>query len=52
MNPDAELGKVTTSGILIEQEDWGNISSWKTSYDNAIGDLLKNQESEQALSAI
>ncbi len=50
--PYAELGKVTTSGILIEQEDWGNISSWKTSYDNAIGDLLKNQESEQALSAI
>ena len=47
-----KLGSVTDGSIEIDAENWGSITDWKNSYDNAIGNLLSNQESEQALSAL
>ncbi len=47
-----ELGKVTGGDIIIENENWGAVAEWKDKYDNAITELLKGQENEQALSAI
>ena len=47
-----ELGKVTNGAIKVESEDWGNITYWAEKYDNAIGNLLADSESESALSAI
>ena len=47
-----KLGFVTAGDIEIDSQNWGSISGWKDSYDNAIGKLLSNQESEQALSAL
>lgn len=37
-----KLGVVTQSAISIDDEDWGDVNSWKNKYDNAIGELLKN----------
>jgi len=38
-----KLGVVTDGSITIDNEDWGSITEWKNSYDNAIGLLLKNE---------
>ncbi len=38
-----KLGVVTDGNITIDNEDWGSITEWKNSYDNAIGLLLKNE---------
>ena len=46
------LGKVTQKNIEIDNQNWGSISRWKNKYDNAIGNLLKGHESEEALSAL
>ena len=43
------LGSVADAAIEIDGENWGNIITWKTKYDNAIGNLLAGQESEAAL---
>ena len=50
--PYTVLGTVTAGNIVVDGEDWGAISDWKNKYDNAIGDILKNLESEEALSAL
>ena len=50
--PYTLLGTVTAGNIVVDGEDWGAISDWKNKYDNAIGDILKNLESEEALSAL
>ena len=50
--PYTLLGTVTAGNIVVDGEDWGAISDWKNKYDNAIGDILKNHESEEALSAL
>ena len=50
--PFSLLGKVTAQNILIDGEDWGTTADWKNKYDNAIGNILKNSESADALSAI
>ena len=50
--PFVELGKVTAKNITVEGQDWGTIMNWKNTYDNAIGEILKNHESEEAMSAI
>ena len=50
--PFALLGSVSAETINVENQSWGNIRQWKKIYDNAISDLLKNQEGEQALAAI
>ncbi len=47
--PFEALGKVTEGDINIDGASWGTIAAWKKKYDNAIGDLLAGQESEQAL---
>jgi phosphoribosylformylglycinamidine synthase II len=48
----AALGKVTNSPIILEGQLWGEITAWKEEYDNAIGNVLKSHESEEALSAL
>lgn len=50
--PFVALGKVTAKNITVEGQDWGTIMNWKNTYDNAIGEILKNHESEEAMSAI
>ena len=30
------LGKVTSSEVLVEGENWGSIADWKNDYDTAI----------------
>lgn len=47
-----KLGTVTTGDIIIDSENWGSIIDWKEKYDNAIGNLLAGQESEQALTEL
>ncbi|MFZ4057605.1 MAG: phosphoribosylformylglycinamidine synthase subunit PurL [Ferruginibacter sp.] len=47
-----KLGTVTLGNIEIDGASWGNIDYWKNQYDNAIGNLLASQESEQALTAL
>ncbi|MBC7423040.1 MAG: phosphoribosylformylglycinamidine synthase subunit PurL, partial [Ferruginibacter sp.] len=47
-----KLGVVTDGGITIDGENWGNITSWKDKYNNAIGNLLAGHESGQALAAL
>jgi len=39
--PFEKLGIVNSGSIIIDNENWGNISDWKEKYDNAIGKLLK-----------
>jgi phosphoribosylformylglycinamidine synthase len=46
------LGKVTPQAITIDGEEWGAVMEWKDKYDNAIGDILKRHESEEAMSLI
>jgi phosphoribosylformylglycinamidine synthase len=50
--PFALLGKVTPETISVDSENWGSIGDWKNKYDNAIGDILKQHESEEALTTI
>ena len=45
-----KLGKVAHSNISIDNEQWGNIKTWKEKYDDAIAVLLSNES--QALSAL
>ncbi len=47
-----KLGTVTTGDITVDAENWGSIMDWKEKYDNAIGNLLAGQESEQALTEL
>ncbi|MBS1744699.1 MAG: phosphoribosylformylglycinamidine synthase subunit PurL [Bacteroidetes bacterium] len=35
------LGKVTSSNIKINNEDWGNIEEWRNKYDTSIEKILK-----------
>ncbi len=48
----SKLGVVTNGTISVEDENWGNVISWKEKYDNAIANLLAGHESEHALSAL
>jgi phosphoribosylformylglycinamidine synthase len=50
--PFEELGTVTDGDIIIDSNSWGNIKGWKEKYDNAIGNLLAGQASEQALTPL
>jgi len=45
-----KLGKVAHSNISIDNEQWGNIKTWKEKYDDAIAVLLSNES--HALSAL
>ncbi len=48
----SQLGHVTTGLVIIEGESWGMVAQWQDKYDNAIGDILKQHESEEALAAL
>ena len=37
-----KLGTVTSGKIIINDENWGNITYWMDKYDNAIGNYFKN----------
>ena len=50
--PFEKIGMVTGGEIKVDGEGWGNISSWKQKYDNAISQLLSGHESEHALTAL
>lgn len=39
--PFKKIGEVTSGNILVNKEDWGNISEWKKKYDEAIGNYMK-----------
>ena len=40
--PFEKLGTVTSGEIIINKNNWGNISEWSEKYDNAIGNYFKN----------
>ncbi|MEN9569050.1 MAG: hypothetical protein RL172_281 [Bacteroidota bacterium] len=50
--PFEKIGTVTNGKIEVDNEAWGDISSWKQKYDNAITHLLAGHDGEQALSMI
>jgi phosphoribosylformylglycinamidine synthase len=39
--PFEKIGFVTSGDILMENENWGNITEWSEKYDNAIGNYFK-----------
>ena len=47
-----KLGVVTPETITINGENWGSIMEWEIKYDEAIGNLLASQDSEQALTVL
>ena len=47
-----ELGIVTDGSVEVDGMNWGNIYYWKQKYDNAIGDLVSAEKSEEALIAL
>jgi phosphoribosylformylglycinamidine synthase len=40
--PFEKLGTVTSGEIIINKNNWGNISVWSEKYDDAIGNYFKN----------
>ena len=44
-----ELGRVTSSVLTVDGITWGDVTSWKNKYDNALTDLIKDSQAEQAL---
>ena len=41
------LGEVTTQAIVVDRQDWGAINSWKATYEETIGNLMKMEEVER-----
>ncbi len=50
--PHERIGIVTSGEILIDEDFWGSIDTWKEKYDTAIEKYLSNEESGDALTAI
>ena len=50
--PFSAIGKVTASQVQVQGQAWGHIAHWKENYQNAIGNILKGHENEEALSAL
>ena len=38
-----ELGKVTAGNVIVNDDNWGNISEWKESYDTAIEKMIEGE---------
>lgn len=38
------LGEVTSSQVIIDQQNWGEITEWKQMYEEAIGKEMNVQE--------
>ena len=51
-HPYAELGAVTRGSIEVDGMDWGNISTWKDKYDNAIANILGTTAADEAMAAL
>ncbi len=50
--PFTRLGFVTSGEIKIDGESWGDIESWKNSYDTSIENYLAKEEAGAALQSI
>ena len=50
--PFEKLGKVTSGNLIVNHQNWGNITEWKLKYENAITNLLAGKEREYALAAL
>ena len=50
--PFARLGVVTSGELIIDGESWGDIESWKNSYDTSIENYLAKEEAGAALQSI
>ena len=50
--PFTRLGFVTSGEIKIDGESWGDIDSWKNSYDTSIENYLAKEEAGAALQSI
>ncbi len=50
--PHERIGIVTSGEILIDEDFWESIDTWKEKYDTAIEKYLSNEESGDALTAI
>jgi hypothetical protein len=37
-----KLGIVTSNDIIIDEENWGSIQTWKKTYNEALVAILKN----------
>jgi len=51
-HPYEELGIVTDGSVEVDGMNWDNVFYWKEKYENAIGDLLSAEKSEEALTAL
>jgi phosphoribosylformylglycinamidine synthase II len=47
-----ELGFVTSGSVEVDGMNWGNIQSWKESYDNAISNILSGSNADSATVAL
>ncbi|MEO6314299.1 MAG: phosphoribosylformylglycinamidine synthase subunit PurL [Chitinophagaceae bacterium] len=47
-----ELGFVTAGSVEVDGMDWGNIGTWKDSYDNAIGNILTAVQADDAVTSL
>jgi hypothetical protein len=39
--PYVDLGSVTNAEVSVNTHSWGDITIWKSMYENAISDMLK-----------
>jgi phosphoribosylformylglycinamidine synthase subunit PurL len=47
-----ELGFVTGGSVEVDGMNWGDISDWKNTYDNAIGNILAAASADDAVAVI
>jgi phosphoribosylformylglycinamidine synthase subunit PurL len=48
----AELGKVTSGEVIVDEDFWGTIDWWQEKYDTVIENYLSKEEAGSALSSI
>jgi phosphoribosylformylglycinamidine synthase subunit PurL len=50
--PFEKLGTVTSGNILVAHNNWGNIKTWKESYDTSIENYLKKELAVEAMGGL
>lgn len=50
--PFAQLGTVTAGDLLVDGENWGQITTWQNIYDTAIEKYLSKETASDALSSL
>jgi len=50
--PFAQLGTVTAGDLLVDGENWGQITTWQNIYDTAIEKYLSKETAADALSSL